>query len=256
MEARTDRAAREPMRLHTLPTYLSQFGLCTGMRFYLADLLRAALDPYAQVTYAQGGEDSILRSLLGPRPGFYVEVGANHPQHASNVFHLYRRGWRGISIEPNKRLAAAHRRLRRRDTMVAAVVSDAETEVIFTEFDEPLVSSVDPTFVSMMQAKFGKQVTGTRRMTARSLTSILDERGAPPSFELLSIDVEGHDFQVLSSLDLERYRPGVIVIEMHGFDLLKAGDDATVRHLRGHGFDLVGHVATNSYFRDTRRAAA
>ena len=68
------------MRLHSLPSYLYQFRLLAGLRFYLADLCRAILDPHSRIAYAQWGEDLALQHLLGTQPGFYVEVGANHPR--------------------------------------------------------------------------------------------------------------------------------------------------------------------------------
>lgn len=225
--------------------------MMTGLRFYVSDLLRAILDPYSKVIYAQGGEDAILRALLGNKPGFYVEVGANHPQYFSNVFELYRRGWHGIAVEANEQMIAKHRRIRPRDQAVCALVSNEERDVTFTEFDEPLVSSLDPEFVKTMTEKYGKQVISQRTVRTKTLSFILDDCGCPKQFDLLSIDVEGHDFEVLSSLDLERYRPHIIVIEMHGFAIERYHDDPICRHLRDRGYALVGHVATNSYFRDS-----
>jgi hypothetical protein len=44
--------------------------------------------------------------------GYCVEVGANHPRHLSQTWHLERRGWDGVLIEPQPELAAARRRRR------------------------------------------------------------------------------------------------------------------------------------------------
>ena len=57
-------------------------------------LLRSQIDyrqiPYRQISYAQEGEDLILATLFdlrgSKRPGFYVDVGAHHPQRFSNTF--------------------------------------------------------------------------------------------------------------------------------------------------------------------------
>lgn len=52
----------------------------------------------------------------------------------------------------------------------------------------------------------------------RTLTSILDEHLASGrQIDLLSVDVEGHDMNVLQGLDFERYRPRVILVELHDF---------------------------------------
>lgn len=238
------------MRLHSLPSYLYQFRPLAGLRFYLADLCRAILDPHSRIAYAQWGEDLALQHLLGTQPGFYVEVGANHPQFFSNVFELYRRGWHGISVEANESFIRAHRRCRPRDQIVCAVVSDQEKEVVFTEFKNSLVSSVDSAFVENMQKTFDCAIKRQHHVQSRTLTSILDEASCPLRFDLLSIDVEGHDFEVLQSLDFSRYRPRVVVIEMHNFAISNAAANPICEFMDSRGYDIAGHLATNSYFRD------
>ena len=52
-------------------------------------------------SYSQEGEDMILRRIFGDkRLGFYVDVGAHDPRRFSNTYYFYKRGWRGINIEP------------------------------------------------------------------------------------------------------------------------------------------------------------
>lgn len=242
------------MRLHALPRYLRQFRFLNGIRFYIADLVRAMLDPHARGSYAQWGEDAALRFLHDEKAGFYVEVGANHPQYFSNTFDFYRRGWHGITIEANEAFRKPHQRLRPRDRFVCAVVSNEDREVIFTEFEESLISSIHPEFVEQMRAMPGRRVKREHRVRTRTLTAILDESGCPAIFDFLSIDVEGHGYEVLASLDLGRYRPRVVVIEMHGFTCASAADDRVVRLMREAGYSLVGHLATNSYFTASRPA--
>lgn len=70
------------------------------------------------VSYSSSGQDMILAHLLGPGylEGFYVDVGAWQPRIGSNTFGLYRRGWRGITIEPRRGSTESFRRVRPRDT--------------------------------------------------------------------------------------------------------------------------------------------
>ena len=198
----------------------------------------------------------MLFRSIGSGPGFYVEVGANHPQYFSNVFALYRRGWRGISIDANESLVRLHRRCRPRDQMVCAAVSNVERRAVFTECDDSLLSSLDPSFVDHLNQRFDGKRLRQRQVTTRTLTSILDNARCPTRFELLSIDVEGHDFEVLSSLDLSRYRPRIVVIEMHEFSFEEAASHPVCGHMRSHGYTLAGHLATNTYFRDATSRAA
>ncbi|NBR70655.1 MAG: hypothetical protein EBT75_00930 [Proteobacteria bacterium] len=66
---------------------------------------------HGTLCFSQTGEDGILNYLV-PATGFYIDVGAHHPLRYSNTHMLYRRGWRGINIEPTpgaKKLFDLHR---------------------------------------------------------------------------------------------------------------------------------------------------
>src|SRR3989442_545474 len=74
------------------------------------------------VSYAQNFEDVMLwRALRHVAHGFYIDVGAGHPDESSVTRAFYDRGWRGLNIEPSEhyfqRLAAA----RPLDTKLPAV---------------------------------------------------------------------------------------------------------------------------------------
>jgi hypothetical protein len=55
-------------------------------------------EPYG----SQDGEDAIIAELCPEPTGVYVDVGAGDPVSCSNTFQLWRRGWRGLLIEPRK----------------------------------------------------------------------------------------------------------------------------------------------------------
>src|SRR4051794_2053711 len=76
------------------------------------------------MSFSQFGEDLWLARHFAGRPcGFYVDVGAYHPYLASNTYLLYRRGWRGINIEPAPEHFRALQRSRERDTNLCIAVS-------------------------------------------------------------------------------------------------------------------------------------
>ena len=56
------------------------------------------------ISYAQNLEDVLLWRALGHiKNGFYIDVGANHPEWDSVTKHFYDLGWRGVNIEPMPR---------------------------------------------------------------------------------------------------------------------------------------------------------
>jgi hypothetical protein len=76
----------------------------------------------------------------------------------------------------------------------------------------------------------------------RTLDDILIEARAPARFELLSIDVEGHELEVLSGFDFARWRPRLILLEDHVGNLKKH------RFLRAAGYRLIRRFENNGWY--------
>lgn len=207
-------------------------------------------DPWVEHGYSQTGEDRIIDHLLRDvENGFYVDVGCFYPKRYSNTFRFYKRGWNGITVDANAACIDAFRRERPRDASVHAAVASQETEVTFKAFDNrPAVSTLSDDHAASYRAA-GSTVS-LHRMTTRTLTGILDEHDAPARFHLLDVDVERVDFDVLQSLDLSRYRPRVICIEILNLNLQTCGDNLIVQHLARHDYQMEGYCISNAYFTD------
>lgn len=74
-------------------------------------------------SYSHFGEDLLLRGFLGDKwsldyMGFWVDIGAHHPDKLSNTKTFYRNGWRGISVDASSDAIASFNRKRKRDINV------------------------------------------------------------------------------------------------------------------------------------------
>jgi FkbM family methyltransferase len=186
-----------------LPYYL------TARRLYRDRPTAAELAWSRERSFSQFGEDLFLmRRFERQSSGFYVDVGALHPFQFSNTYLLYKRGWRGINIEPSPEWAAAFRRYRPDDINLEVAIASGEGQVQFRLAgpfagidDEDLASRAIP--------------AQTIAVPARTLASVLEEHAAERSIDLLDIDCEGHDLDVLRSNDWGRHRPRLILAEAH-----------------------------------------
>ncbi|MCP9464230.1 MAG: FkbM family methyltransferase [Nitrospira sp.] len=181
-------------------------------RLYLQAIYRAFLSPAKpKVSYAQYGEDLLINLALsnGKTPGFYVDVGCHHPRRGSNTYGLYRNGWRGLLIDVEEVKVLACQLRRRRDRAVVAAVSDREHDAAIYS---PGAFSTNTTLnLSAVSKPDVYQPVGHTITT--TLTKLLEDHQVPPDFELLSVDVEGMDYEVIKGLNLQRYRPHVICVE-------------------------------------------
>ena len=166
------------------------------------------------VSYAQNREDVVLwRALHAMTPGRYVEVGANDPTTHSISRAFYDRGWSGIEIEPVPVLAAKFREQRPRDVVVEAAVTTADVPEVTLHLIPDTGLSTLQDDIGAEHARAGWPVTEVT-VPARRLDDILAEHlGTDDEIHFLVIDTEGAERQVLESVDLERWRPWVLVIE-------------------------------------------
>jgi FkbM family methyltransferase len=236
--------------LEDIKTYLASLPLTTALRLAGARLALRLLDSRAAVSYSQFGEDRVLPLFIkSEQRGFYVDVGANDPIATSNTFWLYKKGWRGIVIDPNPELIRRHKRLRPRDVQVANLVSNCCDPLEFTIFKNHPFSSASAARVRDLRSKLRAIATITLR--PRTLTEILDEQCCPETFDLLAIDVEGQDLQVLQSLDWKRYRPRMVVVEMPIYNLLLPQANEINNWMFTQGYCLCAFDGYNGYFRSS-----
>jgi FkbM family methyltransferase len=225
-----------------------QFSFFYALRFSLLEIVRRLVNKDSYLAYSQTGEDIIIREVLkSVSNGFYVEIGSNEPIQHSNTFGLYQRGWRGITVDANQKMVDMHRQLRPNDKAICAAVSDEEKEVTFYEFDMDEISTIDADFYT--KNKDTQRVARQTTLRTRTLDSIIAENlPANTPIDLLSIDVEGHDYHVLQSIDLKKYRPRLIVIEMHNFTMLNPLTNEIYARMIENKYHLAGYAVWNGYF--------
>lgn len=165
------------------------------------------------ISYAQNFEDVMLwRALKLFGPGFYIDVGANHPTRDSVTRSLYERGWRGINIEPVQHYHAALCQARPEDVNLCVAVGDREGELVFFESPDTGLSTLSLEMAELQRASGIPFVQ--RSVMTRRLADICEEHlrpGFPVHF--LKIDVEGFERHVLQGMDFQKWRPWIILIE-------------------------------------------
>ncbi len=168
--------------------------------------------------------DRKLETWLPQRSGWFVEAGANNGYKQSNTYYFEKmRGWRGVLIEPVPWLAEECRLNRRASRVFAeALVPFGHPPVVELDYSD-LTSNVKGAFGSeerrRMHQQHGLTVQPEARarrleVPARPLQAILAEAAIPADFDLLSLDVEGYEPAVLDGLDLARFRPRFVLIEV------------------------------------------
>jgi len=172
-------------------------------------------------SYSMDKEDLVVQEYFKNRTyGFYVDVGCYHPLQRNNTMLLYLKGWRGINIDISDFSIKLFKFLRPEDLNLNLAISNLEGEIDM--FFQKKLSQLST--IKEKHAKIAFQGTiHNKKILSRRLNSILEEskyRGKRINF--LNIDVEGSDFEVLQSLDFNKYSPELICIEVIEKELEKS----------------------------------
>jgi FkbM family methyltransferase len=172
---------------------------------------------YARDSYSQEGEDILLeRYFYTKRTGFYIDVGAHHPKRFSNTYRLYLQGWRGLNIDANPGSMRKFLRIRPRDINIEAAVSSVSKELTYYVFEEPALNTFDQQ-LALKWAAEKSRLTREIKIVPVPLWKLLDEYVPKNTkIDLLTVDVEGFDYDVLQSNDWTRYSPEYILVECLG----------------------------------------
>jgi len=164
--------------------------------------------------FSQFGEDRILNEIFNSniKNGFYVDVGSYHPIKHSNTCRLNKKGWSGINVDVENDKIKVFNLTRKNDYNVLAPVSTKnEILKIYKTQQYGVGTTTNKEFI-----KKDNRILETNSLQSQTLNHILElSPFSSREIDLLSIDTEGTDFDVLKSLDIEKYRPKIIVIESH-----------------------------------------
>jgi len=144
--------------------------------------------------------------------GIFIELGAHDGLTQSNTAYFeYKNKWEGILIEPSVTQYELCK-INRKNSIVlnyACVSNDYNEDYVYGDFNGSLMSSVNG------QRNNAENLTKVKAIT---LEKILDENLNGRTINFLSLDTEGYELPILKGLNLEKYRPKYILIEVYRID--------------------------------------
>lgn len=197
------------------------------------------------VSYSQNQEDVLLSLALGDVTlGFYIDIGASHPEIDSVTKHFYDLGWHGINVEPEHEAFELFVKSRQRDLNFNLAIGEINSEVPF------YVSSIRGRHSLIREnAEYMGETTNKTLIKQRNLTNLLDEVVPPIStIHFLKIDVEGFEKEVLKALDFNRYRPWIILVETLNPITLKDESNTWENIILESGYSMVYFDGLNKYY--------
>jgi len=167
-----------------------------------------------ELSFSQFGEDLILKTIFqNKNKGFYVDIGAFHPKELSNTYFFYKKGWKGINVEPISKTLKLFHKYRKKDINLECLVYSKEKIYDFYIFKETSISTLSKD-VAEEKIKLGYKLNYIKKIPSYTLSNILDKY-LPKNVKIdfLSIDTQGNELNILRGIDFNKYKFQYMSIE-------------------------------------------
>ena len=152
-------------------------------------------------TFSQFGEDLFVKNFFEKQEnGKYVDLGAFHPMRLSNTFLLYKKGWSGTNIDLNPITIDLFNIARSNDKNICCLLADKNNILRDVYFEDWSAAS---------SLSKNDNLKNKKQMKTRTFESLINH-----DFDFLNIDLEGHDYEILQTINFNKFNPKLICIEI------------------------------------------
>ena len=169
-------------------------------------------EKYTKKTYSLTGVDLIIDYLFkNIDKGVYVDVGCNHPIKYNNTYLLYKRGWSGINIDSDSSSIELFNKFRSNDFNIRNIVSEDESiKKLYFYHKRSALNTLSKELADSRSSKPLKII----EEKSVTLNKIIESSPFKNSkINLLSIDIENHEYEALKNFNFSKYNIDVLVVE-------------------------------------------
>jgi FkbM family methyltransferase len=157
-------------------------------------------------SYAQHGEDKLVEQLLSNGVYSFIDIGANDGVLFSNTYKFAKDGAQGLCVEPSpsafRKLKLNHF-LNKRIRCINAAISNTNGKVLLQEDG----------YESTLSKVVNQRTQTSIKIPCYTMFEILSKSPKFRNVDLVSIDVEGHECEVLEGMPLNDFYTKILIIE-------------------------------------------
>ena len=166
---------------------------------------------------SQFGEEKFVLSFFDKKyKGKFVDIGCFHPTKHNNTFEMYKLGWKGINIDLNPLTIELFNYFRTKDININAAISNNEEAKKLYFIDElNTQNTLEENHLKFLKNHHGVRETdiSLKEIKTKKLDKILENYNFY-NIDFMNVDVEGHELNILNSIDFMKYKIQFICIEM------------------------------------------
>ena len=170
---------------------------------------------YSKRSFSISNVDLVInRIFYNTKKGVYIDIGCNHPIKYNNTYLLYMKGWNGINIDLDDKSINEFNKLRPNDYNISTIVSDKSNEEkeIYFYHERSAINTVNKDLIDSRNEKPKKSIF----KKTKTLNEIIQNSPfGNEKINLITIDIENHEYEALKDFDFKKYNVDVIVTELH-----------------------------------------
>ena len=167
-----------------------------------------------------GEEKKILELFDKDLKGVYVDLGCFHPTRSNNTLEMYKKGWHGLNVDLNPLTIDLFNYARPFDINICCAISNKKTtKKLFFLGDLDSKNTLDPSHKNWLSKHFkiSKRDFKIRSVKTNTLNSLLKKYDFY-QIDFMNIDLEGHELEVIKSINFKEFNIKVICVEILNYD--------------------------------------
>ena len=201
---------------------------------------------------SQFGEDKFLMDLFKKEyKGKYLDLGCFHPTKHNNTYLLYKNGWRGINIDLNPLTIELFNFMRPQDINLNLAISDDNNEKNLYFIDElNTQNTLDKNQLLFLKEhhKIKEEEIIKKRIKTKKLDNILNEHKFD-EIDFMNIDIEGHELDVIKTIDFKKIKVRYICLEMINHNELSIKNSEKIKNILSvNNFNMIKKFGFNYIF--------
>lgn len=191
-------------------------------------------------SYAQHEEDRLIELLLPSGVNSFIDIGANDGVLFSNSYKFAKKGANGLCIEPSR---SSFRKLRLNHLFhpkvkcIHTAVSNINGHIFLNE------DGYESTLSHVSKSKKNNSYS----VRCQTIDKILEKYPEFLEVDLLTVDVEGHEREVLDALTNDKFKAKVIILESDKTQIEELLKSNSLKNYKPEYFNGVNTVLVNKF---------
>lgn len=210
------------------------------------------------IFHSQINEDAICLLLLNKigvnlNEITYVDIGAWHPVQLNNTYLFYTLGGHGTLVEPNDDLKNLIEVCRPRDTLINKAISLDGKVKKYYKLQSTTLNTIGYEKLDLDYCENMKEfeLQDIREIETITINELFVEIGEQQT-DVMSFDIEGYNYEVLSQMNWQITRPKIIIAELNAMGEKEQMGDKIIELLESNEYILVSKNAINGIFVDRK----